>query len=241
MIDVLATATDVQAAGFLDPESLLQHAGPWVLAIVGLIVFIESGMLFPFLPGDSLLFIGGMLVPSMNVPLWLFIVVVCVCAILGDQVGYYLGHRFGRRFFKEDARFLTPDRLAAAEAFFAKHGGPSLVLARFVPFVRTYVPLAAGIANYRYRKFAFWNVTGALLWGVGVSLAGFFLGSIPIVRDHVELWCIALVLIPGIPMVVSVVREFKKSRREKAAAKATASSAPQAADSQAQGAAVRSE
>ncbi|MYM19739.1 alkaline phosphatase [Brevibacterium sp. 5221] len=221
MLDVLATAAadvspalDVQASGLLDPTPILEGAGPWMLAVVALIVFIESGVLFPFLPGDSLLFVGGMLAPAMGVNLFLFIVVVWAAAILGDQVGYFLGRRFGRRFFKDDAKILNTTRLHAAEQFFAKHGGPSLVLARFVPFVRTFTPLAAGIAAYPYRRFIGWNVSGALLWGTLLSVAGYFLGSIDIIREHVDLWAIVLVGLSVIPMVIAWLKSRGTKRRE---------------------------
>lgn len=211
-----APAADVLAGplSLLDPTSLLEGAGPWLLAVVALIVFIESGVLFPFLPGDSLLFVGGMLCPALGVNLFAFIAVVWVAAILGDQVGYFLGERFGRRFFKDDARVLNTKRLQAAEDFFARHGGPSLLLARFVPLVRTYTPLAAGIAAYPYRKFITWNVSGAVLWGALVSVAGYFLGSIDVIREHVDLWALGLVALSLVPMAMAWLNGRRKKKNE---------------------------
>lgn len=193
----------ILASGLLDPTSLLQGAGPWMLGILALFVFIESGCLFPFLPGDSLLFIGGMLAPAMNVNLAVMIVVIWVAAIAGDQVGYFLGHRYGRRFFSSDAKILTTERLAKAEQFFERHGGKSLFLARFVPIVRTFTPLAVGIAGYSYRRFVGWNIAGAVVWGAVVTIAGYFLGSVDIIRDHVDLWALAIVAVSLVPVVAA--------------------------------------
>ncbi len=193
----------ILASGLFDPTSLLQGAGPWMLGILALFVFIESGCLFPFLPGDSLLFVGGMLAPAMNVNLSVVIVVIWVAAIAGDQVGYFLGHQYGRRFFTPDARILTTERLAKAEHFFERHGGKSLFLARFVPIVRTFTPLAVGIAGYPYRRFVGWNIAGAVVWGAGVTIAGYFLGSVDIIRDHVDLWALVIVAASLVPVVVA--------------------------------------
>lgn len=116
-------------------------------------VFVESGLLFPFLPGDSLLFTGGLLHEALQVPLWLMILVPFIAAVAGDQVGYFLGNRFGRRFFSDDARFLKTSYLNRTEDFFLRYGGRAIVLARFVPIIRTYVPLVAGTARHPYRRF----------------------------------------------------------------------------------------
>lgn len=222
MLDALAALPDaltvqgasVQASGLLDPTALLEGAGPWMLAVIALIVFIESGCLFPFLPGDSLLFVAGMLSPALHVNLFLIIVVVWVAAIAGDQVGYMLGRKFGRKFFKPDAKVLNTSRLAAAESFFERHGGKSLFLARFVPLVRTFTPLAVGIAAYPYKKFVGWNVAGAMVWGAGVTIAGYFLGSVSIIRDHVDLWAILIVVVSVVPMGIAWLNGQRKKHAE---------------------------
>ena len=125
----------------LDAEVLLHQFGPWALIGIALIVFIESGVLFPFLPGDSLLVTAAALHAQLGLALWQVTLVACVAAIAGDQVGFWLGHKFGRRLFKDDARILRTDRLATAEAFFNRRSPLALVIGRFVPIVRTYVPL----------------------------------------------------------------------------------------------------
>jgi membrane-associated protein len=195
-----------------DPSALLQNAGGWVLLVVAAIVFVESGVLFPFLPGDSLIFTAGLLHARLDLPLALLIAVVVAAAITGDQAGYWCGRRFGRRLFKEDARVLNTRYLTGAEDFFARYGGRSLVLARFVPFARTFVPLAAGAAHYRYRSFLMWNILGGVLWGAGLTLAGSALGGVPFIADHVDLIALVIVVVSVIPTIIEVSRHIRSNR-----------------------------
>ena len=217
--DALLASLPAASGGFLlfDPEALLPALGPWALAGISLMVFIESGVLFPFLPGDSLLFTAGLLHEALGLQVWVIALCAFVAAVLGDQVGFFLGHRFGRRWFRPDARILKTAHLEKAEAFFAKYGGLSLVLGRFVPIVRTYVPLAAGTAGYTYRKFVVFNVLGAFLWAVGMTVLGSLLGGIPIIRDHVDVWAIVLVVVSVLPVLVTLLRSFLSARRVRAA------------------------
>ena len=196
----------------LDPTTLLTAAGPWVLGVVALIVFIESGVLFPFLPGDSLLFSAGLLHERLGLDLWVLIAVVFAAAVVGDQVGYALGKRYGRRLFSPNARILNTAHLERAEAFFARHGGPALLLARLVPIVRTYTPLVAGLGAYPYRRFIPWNVTGAAAWTLAFVFLGVWLGDVPFIADHVDLIAIGVVLVSLVPIGVAVWR----SRRAQA-------------------------
>jgi membrane-associated protein len=198
-----------------DPQSFLTGLGPAVLIGLAVMVSIESGLLFPFLPGDSLLFTAGLLASSgvIHVPVWLVILVAFLAAALGDQVGYWLGHRFGRRLFTPDARLLKTRYLDEAETFFAKYGGPALILGRFVPVVRTYVPLAAGTSQYNYRKFLLWNLTGAAAWTIVVSILGVILGQIAFVRDHIDILSILIVVVSVLPIVISAFGRYRKSRR----------------------------
>ena len=133
---------------------------------IAVLIFIESGVLFPFLPGDSLLVTAAITSAALGIAPWQVAVVASIAAVAGDQVGYWIGRRFGRRLFRDGARVLTTARLDEAEAFFTRWGGLSLVLGRFVPVVRTYVPLAAGTADMHYRRFILWNIVGAI--GLGV-------------------------------------------------------------------------
>ena len=198
-----------------DPQAFLTGLGPAVLIGLAVMVFIESGVLFPFLPGDSLLFTAGLLASSgvIPVPVWLVILVAFVSAALGDQVGYWLGHRFGRRLFRDDARILKTRYLVEAEKFFAKYGGPALTLGRFVPIVRTYVPVAAGTTRYPYPRFLVWNLAGAAAWTIVVTTLGVVLGQIPFVRQNIDVLAILIVAVSVLPIVISGVVRFVRSRR----------------------------
>lgn len=201
---------------FRDPTSLLQAMGPWVLLGVAVIVLIESGILFPVLPGDSLIFAAGLLHTQLGVNMWVMIGVILLAAFIGSQVGYFLGRKYGRSLFKDDARFLKTQYVVQAEGFFAKYGGRALVIGRFVPFVRTFVPLVAGIVRYPYRSFTAYNMLGALIWGAGITWAGAALGGVPFVHDNLEVIVILIVLVSVTPMVVEMIRGRKKSGEAKA-------------------------
>lgn len=203
-------------------EDVLANAGPWVLGLVVLMVFIESGVLFPFLPGDSLLFTTGLLHEQLGLNLWVLLASVSVAAILGDQVGYMLGHYFGRRLFSEKGRILNFQNLDRAHDFFNKYGGKALILARFVPIVRTFVPLTAGIAKYRYADFAKWNIIGALLWCFLLTFAGVWLGNVTFIREHVDIIVVVLVLLSVVPIGFEVIRERKKAKLREAASEDSA-------------------
>lgn len=200
----------------MDVQALLEAVGPWALALIAVMVFIESGVLFPFLPGDSLLVTAGLVHQSLGLSVALIALVAFVAAAAGDQVGYVLGHRFGSRLFKEDARVLKTARLRETEAFFAKYGGRALVLGRFVPVIRTYVPLAAGSARYPYRRFLPWNLLGAFLWAVGVTVAGSLLGGVPFVTSNIDILLTAVVLVSVLPIVVTQVVKRVRARHAEA-------------------------
>ncbi len=195
---------------FLDPATLLQGLGPAALGVVALIVFIESGLLFPFLPGDSLLFTTGLLHQQLQLELPVLIAVVSAAAIAGDQIGYMLGRKFGRRWFKDDARVLKTAHLDTAEEFFKRRGGPAIVLARFVPIVRTFAPLSAGIARYNYKSFTLWNIAGAVIWGTSVTLLGSWLGHYEFIANNIDAIAVIMVLVSVLPWGV----EFLKKRRK---------------------------
>ena len=201
----------------LDPQSLLRTGG-YVLLFA--IVFAESGLLVGFfLPGDSLLFVAGMAAAGTLVPdgssrvhmnIWFVLAVVAVAAVSGDQVGYVIGSRAGPALFRRpDSRMLRREHLGRSEQFFERHGPRSIVLARFVPVVRTFCPVIAGASNMPYRTFVRFNIVGAVMWGVGVTSLGYFLGNIALIRDHIELALIAVVAISLVPIGV----EFLRRRR----------------------------
>lgn len=199
---------------WLDPNHLLNTYSIWGLL---LIVFAESGLLIGFfLPGDSLLFTAGLLITSgqLDFPLWGAIALICVAAILGDQAGYMFGKKVGPSLFnRPDSRLFKQENVVKAHEFFEKYGPKSLVLARFVPIVRTFTPIIAGVSGMRYRSFLTFNVIGGVLWGAGVTLLGSWLGNIGIVRDNIEAMLILIVLISVIPIAIEFLRARGKNKR----------------------------
>lgn len=205
-----------------DAASVLHAFGPCVLAGIALLVFIESGVLFPFLPGDSLLVTAAIISGGLGIAPWQIAVVASIAAIAGDQVGYWIGKRYGRRLFRDDARVLTTARLDEAEAFFTKWGGLSLVLGRFVPIVRTYVPLAAGTAQMHYRRFLLFNLVGAVSWACGMTVVGVLLGGIPLVAHNIDAVMIVVVVVSVLPIVVGALRRRRVARKGRTPARPTA-------------------
>ncbi|MBO9685730.1 DedA family protein [Roseateles chitosanitabidus] len=174
--------------------------GMWVYGLLFLIVFVETGLVvMPFLPGDSLLFVVGALCGAgvMNLPL--AITVLLVAAILGDQCNYTIGRYFGPKVFQwEQSRFFNKRAFDAAHQFYEKHGGITIVLARFMPFIRTFAPFVAGVAEMTRSRFTAYNVGGAILWVVGLTVAGYLFGNIPFVQTHLSKIIWAMILIPGL-------------------------------------------
>ena len=177
-------------------------------------VFVESGLLVGFfLPGDSLLFTVGVLVASdrLDIPLWLLLVSIPLAAIAGDQVGYMIGRKAGPRLFdRPDSRLFQQEYVDKAYAYFERHGARTIVLARFVPVVRTFAPVVAGVSRMRYRTFVTYNVLGGVLWGVGVTLLGVWLGNVQFVADNVEAIILGVVVLSIIPIGL----EFLRARRQ---------------------------
>lgn len=199
-------------SNLLDAGTLLQGFGPWALAGLAVVVFIESGVLFPFLPGDSLLVTAAILRHDLGLRVWLLLLVAAIAAVAGDQVGFWLGRRFGRGLFKDEARVLKTQYLHEAETFFAKHGPFALVLGRFVPIVRTYVPVAAGTADMTYRRFLSWNVLGAIGWVVSMVLVGVLLGHIPGIAHRIDAIMLVIVGLSVLPIVMSATAKWFRSR-----------------------------
>jgi membrane-associated protein len=209
---VSAMASASGTPSLLDPASLLGGLGPAALGVIAAMVFIESGVLFPFLPGDSLLFTAGLLHQQLNLALPVLIGVITAAAVAGDQVGYMLGRRFGRRWFKDDAKVLKTAHLAATEDFFRRHGGAAVILARFVPIIRTFAPLTAGTARYGYKAFTLWNIVGALAWATSVTLLGTWLGHYEIIAKNIDLIAVLMVLVSVVPWAVEYLRRRRKTR-----------------------------
>jgi len=187
---------------------------------VALVVFAESGLLIGFfLPGDSLLFTTGFLISAgfLNINIHLAVLIVFIAAVVGDSVGYTFGRKLGPRLFrKKDARFFKQDYIQQAQAFYEKHGGKTIIIARFIPIVRTFAPIVAGASDMNYRRFLSFNVIGALLWAAGVTYAGFLLGgvfeSVGIEIDTVLLPIIAvIILVSVLPPAIHILK-VKKNR-----------------------------
>jgi membrane-associated protein len=194
-----------------DVTSIVTSAG---LIGLFLIVFAESGLFFGFfLPGDSLLFTAGFLASQGILNIWLLVPILFIAAVLGDSVGYAFGHHVGPRIFnKPKSRFFNPEHVRRAERFFEKYGSKALVMARFVPVVRTFVPIVAGVANMSYRLFLTYNVVGGLLWAAGMTLLGYFLGqTIPHAEEYLAYIIITIILISFIPVFWEYWRERKAS------------------------------
>ncbi len=188
--------------------ALLQQYGLWVYALLFVIVFCETGLVVtPFLPGDSLLFVAGTLwaVSDMNVHMLAMSLVAA--AILGDAVNYTVGRYLGPRVFKwEDSRFFNRRALQRTHEFYERYGGKTIVIARFVPIIRTFAPFVAGVGAMTYAKFSFFNVSGALLWVVSLVYGGYFLGNIPLIRNNLTVVIFGIIGLSLLPIVVEVLR-----------------------------------
>lgn len=194
--------------------------GPWVYAILFIIVFCETGLVVtPFLPGDSLLFAVGSMAAIGALDAGLAILILTAAAILGDTVNYSVGHFVGPKVFhQEHSRLLNKEYLHRTHAFYERHGGKTIVIARFLPIIRTFAPFVAGIGSMTYPRFVFFNVTGAIAWVLIFVLAGYWFGNIPLVQKNFSLVILALILIPGIPSVVEFTRIQLARRRSRRAA-----------------------
>lgn len=206
------------AGGALDPKELIDKVG---LVGIWIVVFAESGLLVGFfLPGDSLLFTAGFFASepsSVNEALHLPLVPLAlgcfVAAVAGDQVGYLFGRRVGPALFRRpNSRFFRRENVDKAQAFFDKHGSKTIVLARFVPVVRTFAPIVAGVSRMHYRTFVMFNVIGGLLWAIGVTLLGYFLGQIKVVEENLEIAILAIVAVSIMPIVVEVIKARREGR-----------------------------
>ena len=181
-------------------EAFVAQYGAWVYALLFLIIFVETGVVvMPFLPGDSLLFIVGAMCGAGLMSLPLVMGLLLVAAILGDQTNYSIGRYFGPRVFQwEDSRFFSRKGFDQAHAFYEKYGGITIILARFMPFIRTFVPFVAGVAEMTRSKFTLFNVLGGFIWVVGLTLAGYLFGNLPIVQTHLSKIIWALIIVPGL-------------------------------------------
>lgn len=192
---------------------LVQNYGPWVYVILFAIVFCETGLVVaPFLPGDSLLFIAGALAAIGGMDVNLLVVVLIIAAVLGDAVNFQIGAWLGPKVFKDnEAKYLKRDHLEKAHAFYEKWGGAAIILARFTPFLRTYVPFVAGMARMTYAKFAAYNITGGILWVASLTYVGFFFGNIPWIKANQGFIVIGIIVLSLIPVVIGALKSRAES------------------------------
>lgn len=217
---------------FLDPGEIIRAAGPWALLVVCLIVFAETALLVGFiLPGDTLLVITGLLTftgtmtaaqNGILIPIWLVCLCIAVAAFVGGEVGYLIGHKAGPRIFeRKESGLFSKENVIRTNKFFDRFGGLAVIVARFVPVVRTFTPIAAGVGHMNYRKYSLYNGIGALIWGAGLTFAGFLLGYIPplanFVTEYIDvilLFAVACAVLPTAFHYIRSVLKARKARRE---------------------------
>ena len=197
---------------------LVADYGVWVYAILFLIIFCETGLVVtPFLPGDSLLFVGGALaaLPGNDLNIHLLALCIIVAAIAGDAVNYTIGRWFGGKLFsREDSKIFRRSYLDKTHAFYAKHGGKTIILARFIPIIRTFAPFVAGMGKMSYRHFALFNIAGAIAWVVLFSYAGYLFGDLPVVQKNLNLLIVAIIVISVLPGIIEVLRHRRQAARK---------------------------
>jgi membrane-associated protein len=192
-------------------SDIITRFGGWTYGLLFFIIFMETGFVVtPFLPGDSLLFAAGTFAALGALNPWVLFVLMSVAAVAGDTVNYWIGHAIGARAFTGEIKWLKKDYLDRTHAFFEKHGGKTIFLARFVPIIRTFAPFVAGVSEMTYAYFFSYNVFGGIVWVALFTFAGYFFGNLPLVRDNFEVVIVAIVLISLVPAVV----EWWKARNE---------------------------
>ena len=224
----LPTALPLVHAPMLGPEwldaanlitTIVKWFGPWAILGVMLVIFAETGLLIGFfLPGDSLLFTLGMFVGTgaIGVHIWVAAPLVWLAAVAGNQTGYLIGRKAGPAIFnKPDSRLFKQEYVERTSDFFERHGGKAVTLAQFVPIVRTFTPVIAGVGKMHYRHFITFNILGATFWAFGITWLGYFLGTITWIQDNIDAMILVIVFISVAPMLISGISQFIKSRRQK--------------------------
>lgn len=196
-------------------NEIIQNFGIWTYLILFLIIFLETGVVItPFLPGDSLLFAAGSFAALGSLNVWVLFITLTFAAILGDTINYWIGHYVGPKAFSGNIRFLKKEYLDRTHEFYEKHGGKTIILARFIPIIRTFAPFVAGIGAMNYSRFLVYNVVGAVLWVSIFTFGGYFFGNLPFIKENFTLVILAIILISVLPGVVEFLRErFKSSQK----------------------------
>jgi membrane-associated protein len=196
-------------------NGLIQNFGIWTYFILFLIIFLETGVVItPFLPGDSLLFAAGSFAALGSLNVFVLFIILTFAAILGDTINYWIGHYIGPKAFSGNIRFLKKEYMDRTHGFYEKHGGKTIILARFIPIIRTFAPFVAGIGAMNYSRFLVYNVVGAVLWVALFTFGGYFFGNLPIIKENFTLAILAIIIISVLPGVVEYLRERYKSSRK---------------------------
>ncbi len=196
-------------------NAIIQNFGIWTYLILFLIIFMETGVVVtPFLPGDSLLFAAGSFAALGSLNIWVLFITLTLAAILGDTLNYWIGHFIGPRAFSGNVRFLKKEYIDRTHEFYERHGGKTIILARFIPIIRTFAPFVAGIGAMDYPRFFFFNVTGAVLWVALFTFGGYFFGNLQFVRDNFTIVILAIIALSVLPGVFEFLRDKYKSRKE---------------------------
>ena len=194
---------------------LVSEYGIYIYIILFLILFAETGLVIaPFLPGDSLLFAAGALAATGNMNIWILILVCFVGAVLGNQVNYYIGKYFGPKIFEMNLKFIKKEYLQKTQDFYDKHGGKALILGRFLPFIRTFVPFVAGVGLMNSAKFSFYNIVGAACWVLPICLVGYLFGNIPFVKENFSLIVLIILGISVLPLLIGIIGGLIKSKSQ---------------------------
>jgi len=216
LIDALLQLSDLLLHIDRHLDVVISQYGPWAYGLLFAIVFAETGLVVaPFLPGDSLLFIAGAYCATEHFNLWTLCIGLLIAAVAGNTVNYFIGRWIGKKVFSSQSRWIDQGALLKTHAFYEKHGGKTIVIARFLPFLRTFAPFVAGAARMTYARFALYNISGGIFWVASLTIAGYLFGNIPWVSQNLTKIIIALIVIPGLPTVFVVVREWLASRRAK--------------------------
>jgi membrane-associated protein len=216
IVNIASSSSLALLPAWLDPENIIRSLGAFALVGVCLIIFAECGLLIGFfLPGDSLLFVTGLFVASgaIATPIWLTCLLLSICAFVGNVTGYWIGRKVGPALFnKPDSKLFKQEHVDKTHDFFERYGARAIILARFVPIVRTFITAVAGVGQMDVRKFFSYSAIGGVLWATGMTVLGYFLGNIPWIKENLEAMAILIVFLSVLPIIV----EYVRARREKA-------------------------
>jgi membrane-associated protein len=219
VLHAITTTTVALGPKWIDPNYLLTTLGSYLLLVIAVIIFAECGLLIGFfLPGDSLLFPLGLYIAkgSVHTPLWLACLIMSVCAVLGNAVGYWIGRAVGPKLFnKPDSKLFKREYVEKTHEFFDRYGGRAIFLARFVPIIRTFITAVAGVGKMDARRYLSISVFGGIVWASGVLVLGYFLGQISFISSHLDLMLVVIVVVSVIPMVIEWLRGRRANRAER--------------------------